>query len=426
MHIDLKLDRLEVRRRNFLKRDEFPYKTTTGSFYDSGDYDGCLDKALAVVKQEDWLGKMEKLRKAGRLVGLGYATAVHSAASNIGYVTLALSPDDRQRANYNPKSGSNDYAHIALDPSGRIRVQIGTAGAGQGHATTAAQIAARELGVRIEDVDVIDSIDTDVTPWTITSGTYASRFSVVVTAAVQRAAVKLNGNLRAIVAHLLGTEPAMLELADGVIKKKGSNQSMSLRQLAGVVQWNRGDFPDGFDVQLHVSESYSAPNIASPDAKDRVNAAVTYGFMADVVLLEIDPKTCVPRVLRYAAVHDVGRAINPQLIRGQVAGGIIHGMGGALYEHCEYDDGGQMLTASLMEYLCPTAVEAPQMTIEHHDSPSPFTLLGSKGVGENCAMSAPAAIASAVEDALRHYNVEIQELPVTPAMIWSKLYSVAA
>ena len=424
--IDLKLDRLEVRRRNFLKRDEFPYKTTTGSFYDSGDYDGCLDKALAVVKQEDWLGKMEKLRKAGRLVGLGYATAVHSAASNIGYVTLALSPDDRQRANYNPKSGSNDYAHIALDPSGRIRVQIGTAGAGQGHATTAAQIAARELGVRIEDVDVIDSIDTDVTPWTITSGTYASRFSVVVTAAVQRAAVKLNGNLRAIVAHLLGTEPAMLELADGVIKKKGSNQSMSLRQLAGVVQWNCGDFPDGFDVQLHVSESYSAPNIASPDAKDRVNAAVTYGFMADVVLLEIDPKTCVPRVLRYAAVHDVGRAINPQLIRGQVAGGIIHGMGGALYEHCEYDDGGQMLTASLMEYLCPTAVEAPQMTIEHHDSPSPFTLLGSKGVGENCAMSAPAAIASAVEDALRHYNVEIQELPVTPAMIWSKLYSVAA
>ena len=191
---DLNLDRLEVRRRNFLKRDEFPYKTTTGSCYDSGDYDGCLDKALAVVKQEDWLGEKEQLRKAGRLVGVGYATAVHSAASNIGYVTLALPPDDRRRANYNPKSGSNDYAHIALDPSGHIRVQIGTAGAGQGHATTAAQVTARELGVRIEDVDVIDSVDTDVTPWTITTGTYASRFSVVVTAAVQRAAVKLNRN----------------------------------------------------------------------------------------------------------------------------------------------------------------------------------------------------------------------------------------
>jgi 2-furoyl-CoA dehydrogenase large subunit len=419
---DLKMNRLEVRRRNFLKRDEFPYKTTTGSHYDSGDYDGCLDQALAAVLKEDWQGEAARLRKTGRLVGIGYATAVHSAASNIGYVTLALPPDDRRRANYNPKSGSSDFAHIALDPSGRIRVQIGTAGAGQGHVTTVAQVAARELGIRIEDVDVIDSIDTDVTPWTITTGTYASRFSVVVAAAVERAAIRLNGNLRAIVAHLLDTDAGNLELAEGVIRKKGSNQSMSLRQLAGVVQWNRGDFPDGFDVQIHVSESYTAPNIGSPDEQNRVNAAVTYGFMADIVMVEIDPKTCVPKVLRYVAVHDVGRAINPQLIRGQVAGGIVQGMGGALYEHCEYDDGGQMLAASFMEYLCPTAVEAPLMTIEHHDSPSPFTLLGTKGVGENCAMSGPAAIASAVEDALQSYNVEIRELPVTPAMIWTKLH----
>ena len=422
---DLKLDRIEVRRRNFLRRNEFPYKTTTGSHYDSGDYDGCLDRALALVQQEDWQGEAERLRKTGRLVGLGYATAVHSAASNIGYVTLALPPDDRRRANYNPKSGSSDYTHIALDPSGRIRVQIGTAGAGQGHATTAAQVAARELGVRIEDVDVIDSIDTDVTPWTITTGTYASRFSVVVAAAVERAAVRLSGNLRAIVAHLFDTDPGDLELAEGMVRKKGSNQSMSLRQLAGAVQWNRGDFPDGLDVQIHVSESYSAPNIGPPDAENRINAAVTYGFMADVVLLEIDPKTCVPKVLRYAAVHDVGRAINSQLIRGQVAGGIVQGMGGALYEQCSYDDGGQMLAASFMEYLCPTAVEAPAMSIEHHDSPSPFTLLGAKGVGENCAMSGPAAIASAVEDALQAHNIEIQELPVTPAMIWTKMYGGA-
>lgn len=422
---ELKMDRIEVRRRNFLKAEEFPYKTTTGSHYDSGDYEGCLDRALAIVKQEDWQGEAERLRARGRMVGIGYATAVHSAASNIGYVTLALPPDDRRRANYNAKSGSNDFAQIALDPSGRIRVQIGTAGAGQGHATTAAQVAARELGVRIEDVDVIDGIDTDVTPWTITTGTYASRFSVIVTAAVERAAVRLNGNLRAIVGHLLSVDAGELEFADGVIRKRGSNQSMTLRQLAGVLQWNRGDFPDGFDAQISVSESYSAPNIGSPDAENRVNAAVTYGFMADIALVEIDPKTCVPHLLRYVAVHDVGRAINPQLIRGQVAGGIVQGMGGALYEHCDYDSGGQTLTASFMDYLCPTAVEAPTMTIAHHDSPSPFTLLGTKGVGENSAMSGPAAIASAVEDALSGFNIEIQELPVTPAMIWKKLEAVA-
>jgi 2-furoyl-CoA dehydrogenase large subunit len=423
---ELGLDRIEVRRRNFLKRHEFPYRTTTGSCYDSGDYDGCLDQALDIIARENWAADQERLRRDGRLAGIGIATAVHSAASNIGYVTLALPPDDRRRANYNPKSGSNDFADVALDPSGRIRVQIGTAGAGQGHVTTVAQIAAREFGVRIADVDVVDSIDTQSTPWTITSGTYASRFSVVVTAAVQRAAAKLGSHLRAAASHLLAVDVHDLELADGLVRVMGaSNRSISLRQIAGALQWNRGDFPIGTDIQLHVSESYSAPNLASPDTENRVNAAVTYGFMADLVLVEIDPKTCIPRVLRYAAVHDVGRPINPQLIRGQVAGGIVQGMGGALYEHCDYDDAGQMLAASFMDYLCPTAVEAPRMAINHHGMPSPVTALGSKGVGENCAMSAPAAIASAVEDALRAYEAEISELPITPALIWRQLNRAA-
>ncbi len=423
---ELNIDRVELRRRNFIGSDEFPYKTTTGSHYDSGDYAGCLDKLLGVLNEEEWRTEQERLRRAGRLVGIGFATAVHSAASNIGYVTLALPPDDRRRANYNPKSGSNDYAHIALDPSGRIRLQIATAGAGQGHATTAAQIAARELGVRIEDVDVIDAIDTDVTPWTITTGTYASRFSVVVTAAVERAAGKLGAHLRKIAGHLLDVDADQLELTDGLVRVKGSNRTMSLRQLAGAVQWNRGDFPHDFDLQIHVSESYSARNLASPDVENRVNAAATYGFMADAVMVEIDPKTCVPRVLRYGAVHDVGRPINAQLIRGQVAGGIIQGIAGALYEHCEYDDNGQMLAASFMEYLCPTAAEAPRMSIGHHDSPSPFSLLGSKGVGENCAMSAPAAIAGAIDDALRQYGLSVDELPVTPEMIWAKINGAKA
>jgi len=418
---ELGLDRIEVRRRNFLKSEEFPYRATTGSHYDSGDYDGCLDRALDITRREDWAAELARLRAQGRLAGIGIATAVHSAASNIGYVTLALPPEDRRRAGYNPKSGTNDFAHMALDPSGRIRVQIGTAGAGQGHGTTAAQIAARALGVRIEDVDVIDAIDTAATAWTITSGTYASRFSVVVAAAVHRAAVALGGRLRAVAAHLLETDPENLELADGLVRVKGANRSLSLRQIAGAVQWNRGDFPDGADIQLDVSESYAAPNLASPDADNRVNAAVTYGFMADLALVEIDPKTFIPRVLRYAAVHDVGRPINPQLIRGQVAGGIVHGMAGALYEHCDYDDSGQMLTASFMDYLCPTAVEAPRMTIDHHGTPSPFSALGTKGAGENSAMSAPAVIASAIDDALRDHGVAIDALPITPASIWKRL-----
>jgi 2-furoyl-CoA dehydrogenase large subunit len=415
------IDRLDVRRRNFLKAEEFPYRTTTGSRYDSGDYHACLDKALQHMRAGGWQALRDELRAQGRFAGIGVATAVHSAASNIGYVTLALSAKERANAGYHAKSGSNDFAQIALDPSGRLRVQIGTAGAGQGHATTAAQIVAREFGVGVRDVDVMDRIDTEVTPWTITTGTYASRFSVVVGGAVQRAATRLGGHLRHIAAGLLETTPDAVEIVDGLLRIKGTNRTLSLRQLAGAAQWNRGDLPGGTDAQLHVSESYSAPNLGPPDEQNRVNAAATYGFMADLALVEIDPLTFVPRILKYIAVHDVGVAINPQLIRGQVAGGIVHGMGGALYEHVDYDESGQMLSASFMDYLCPTAVEAPQMTIDHHGGGSPFTELGTKGCGENSAMSAPAAIASAVDDALAQYGVAIDELPITPPMIWQQV-----
>lgn len=414
------IDRLEVRRRNFLKTAEFPYRTTTGSYYDSGDYDGCLDRALDYLCDENWEKTQDELRAQGRLVGIGFATCVHSAASNIGYVTLALPPEERAKRGYNAKSGTNDFAHIALDPSGRLRVQVGTAGSGQGHATTVAQIVAREFGIGVRDVDVIDRIDTETTPWTITTGTYASRFSVVVGGAVQRAAKKLSANLSLIASHLLDAPVDDLEIAEGVIRVKGANRSLSLRQLAGAAQWNRGDLPSDY-VQLHVSESYGAPNLPSPDAENRVNAAATYGFMADIAMVEIDPLTFVPRVLKYIAVHDVGVAINPQLIRGQIAGGIIHGVGGALYEHLDYDEGGQMLSASFMDYLCPTASEAPQMSIDHHGAQSPFTELGTKGCGENSAMSAPAAVASAVDDALSRYGIAISELPITPPGIWRQV-----
>ena len=140
--------------------------------------------------------------------------------------------------------------------------------------------------------------------------------------------------------------------------------------------------------------------------------------MADLAMVEIDPETYIPRLLKYVAVHDVGVAINPQLVRGQIAGGIVHGMGGALYEHIDYDDDGQMLSASLVDYLCPTAVEAPLMSIGHLDTPSPFSELGSKGCGENSAMSAPAAIASAIDDALAGRKVVVDCLPITPPMLW--------
>lgn len=413
------LDVVEVRRRNFIAADAFPHRTTTGSYYDSGDYAGCLDRVLALAGYDALRAEQARLRKEGRLIGIGLATAVHSAASNIGYVTLALTPEERGDPAYQHKSGTNDAAEMTLDPTGRTRVRIATAGAGQGHATTVAQVTARELGVTPDMVDVVDQIDTATTPWSITTGTYASRFAVAVVGAAARAGRALNARIRAAAAELLKASPEELELVDGYVRVKGqSNRGMSLKRLAGAMQWNRGAFADPAAVSLQVSESYGAPNLQPPDARDRVNAAATYGFMADLAVVEVDPETWIPRVVKYVGVHDVGRAINPQLLRGQITGGIVHGMAGALFEECQYDEQGQMLNASFMDYLCPTASEAPEMVFDHHDSPSPFTEYGAKGCGENSAMSGPPAIASAVEDALRPFGARIDQLPVTPADIW--------
>ena len=415
----LGLDKAEIRLRNFIGANEFPFRTTTGSLYDSGDYAGVLRQTLERAGYAQLREEQARLRQEGRRVGIGLATIIHSAASNIGYVTLALEPEERARPEYQAKSGTNDAAEVALDPSGRIRVRIGTAVAGQGHVTAAAQIAAARLGVRPEIVDVIDQIDTGTTPWSITSGTYASRFAIAVGGAIAAASDRLKSHILEIAGELMEVAPADLELVDGEIHIKGvPDRKLSLRRVAGAAHWNRGVFADPERVCLSVSQSYGAPNLGPPDLQDRVNAAASYGFMADVALVEIEPDTWIPRVLKYVAVHDVGHALNPKLIRGQIAGGIVHGIGGALFEHCAYDDNGQMLNASFMDYLCPTAAEAPQMDIDHADSPSPFTMLGVKGCGENSAMSAPAAIASAIEDALSDRGVTVNELPMTPVAIW--------
>lgn len=415
----LALDPAEIRFRNFIPAAEFPFRTTTGSLYDSGDYRASLIKALDLAKYEAFKAERDQLRRDGRLVGIGIATIIHSAASNIGYVTLSLEAEARAHPNYQAKSGTNDFAELNLDSSGRVRVRIGTACTGQGHATTVTQIVAARLGISPASVDVIDQIDTGTSPWSITSGTYASRFTIAVGGAVASAADKLKAQILTIAGELLEVSPTELDIIDGEIQRRApSNIRLSLRRVAGAAHWNRGAFTDPSKVQLAVSESYGAPNLGPPDLQDRVNAAASYGFMADLALVEVDAKTCVPRVLKYVAVHDVGNALNPKLIRGQIAGGIVHGVGGALYEHCDYDEHGQMLNASFMEYLCPTAVEAPEMIIDHCDVPSPFTVMGVKGCGENSAMSAPAAVAAAIEDALQPYGAQVTALPLTPAAIW--------
>jgi 2-furoyl-CoA dehydrogenase large subunit len=222
--------------------------------------------------------------------------------------------------------------------------------------------------------------------------------------------------------HLLGFDPDLLEIVEGKIRvRKYPDQSVSLARVAGMAHWNPGQLPPGMEPGMKATATFSFPRMAPPDEADRVNSSFTYGFIADVVAVEVLSENGQVKILKYVSVHDSGRIINPLMVEGQVHGSTLHGMAGALFEEFAYDRSGQLLCTTLMDYLCPTASEAPAMEIHHVEHRSPLTTLGSKGCAEGNSETAPVAIANAVADALRPLGVEIDGLPLTPERLWSKL-----
>jgi 2-furoyl-CoA dehydrogenase large subunit len=393
----LGFDPAELARRNLVRAEDFPYRTPSGGLYDSGDYHACLEDALELVRYEERRSKQERARAEGRLLGMGLALVVEPSISNMGYITLAQTAEDRARAL--PKSGNAEGATVIVSPLGGITVRVGTTPQGQGHATVCAQIVADALGVEPRDVEVLTSIDTSTSAWTVASGNYSSRFSGVGAGAVYLAAQKVAAKTQAIKDHL-------------------GDDSLSLRRVAGIAHWNPDALPDGMEPGLHETAFYAAPNLAPPDESDRVASSAAHGFIVDVAVVEVDRETGAATVLDYATVHDAGRLLNPLLADGQVLGGFAHGAGAALFERVVYDEDGNLLTGTFMDYLCPTARDVPPLRIGHRESPSPFTPLGAKGLGEGNTMSVPAAIANAVADAL---GVEHVELPLTPPRVWELL-----
>jgi len=219
--------------------------------------------------------------------------------------------------------------------------------------------------------------------------------------------------------QLLEAEAEDLEMKEGKIYVKGSlDKSMQVRHVAGTAHWNQAALPEGMDVGLYESCLYSMPTSQPPDDLDRVNSSNTYGFIAEAIVVEVDPETGEVKILKWASVHDAGTILNPMLLEGQVMGSCAHGLGGSLYEEWAYDENGQCLTASFQDYLVPTAMEMPKIDIGHVETPSPFTALGSKGAGESSCMSVPAGIGNAIADALAPLGVAINELPISPNKIW--------
>lgn len=413
------LDPAEVRRKNLIPTGAFPYRTPTGGLYDSGDYVAAFDKAIEMAGYADLRREQAQARAEGRLFGVGLAVAVDPSVSNMGYVATALDPQFRAKPEYLPKSGAVDGATVTVDPLGRVTVVMATTPQGQGHQTIVAQIMADELGLTPADVTVVDEMDTFTRFWSISSGTYSSRFGSVGTSAAAMAARKLKAKLVEYGAHLMDVAVADVEFRDGAVRlRAGKGPSYTIKDLAGRAHWNTESLPPGMEPGLQASAVFGFEVAKAVDAGDRVNSSNTYGFIAEVMAVEVDPDTAAIAIRKYVTVHDAGTVINPMIAEGQIYGGALHGLGGALYEELAYDDDGNLLTASFMDYLVPTASEAPKIDIAHIVSPSPLTPLGSKGLGESSSMTVPAVIACAVSDALKPLGVRITELPMSPTRLW--------
>jgi 2-furoyl-CoA dehydrogenase large subunit len=412
----LKMERSEIRFRNFIQPAEFPYDTPSGQTYDSGDYPEMLKKALALVDYEKLKREQAKGRENGRLLGIGIATAVEPGGSNLSYGMLVTGPAQLL-------SGQGEAARVRLETDGTATVFTGGLDSGQGHATALAQIVADELALDVNQISVATTFDSASHPYVMTSGVYSNKFHGHDTVAAIGAARKVRDKLLKRAAAQLEANVEDLELSEGRISVRGApHKGVTIAQVASRAYWSLADEqPDG-EPGLEALYYYSNPLAKHPDEKKRVRVQLGFASAAHVAVVEVDPETFEIKVLRYVIVHDCGRQINPAIVEGQVHGAAAHGIAAALFEEFIYDDNGQLLTTSFMDYLKPTAADLPDLEGDRLETPSPLTPLGTKGVGEGGAVVAPAAIASAVEDALVPLGIRIAALPIVP----SRLFEVVA
>jgi 2-furoyl-CoA dehydrogenase large subunit len=410
----LGIDPAELRRRNFVPADAFPYTAPAGAVLDAGDYDAALAEVLRIADYEGLKQRRDEARRAGRLFGIGFAAGVEPSGSNMAYVSLAQTASDRNRADR--KSGAAASAVISVDPSGQVTLRLCSTPNGQGHATVAAQIVADALGLAPADIDVVTEIDTLTSAWSIASGNYSNRFAAVVVDAIARSAGQVAHKIKLLAAQALEVPAADIELRDGYARVRGqSNKGLPFRKAASRAHWDPAGLPAGVAPGIHETAVVSPPVLGSPDDEDRIASAATFGFVVDLVAVEVDAKTGAIRIEKYASVHDVGTQLNPSIVEGQVHGGFVHGLGAALFEELAYDDAGNFLSGTFADYLCPTAVEVPPLAIGHVETATPVNALGAKGMGDGSSMLTPAAIANAVADALGRDDIT---LPLTMHRVW--------
>jgi CO/xanthine dehydrogenase Mo-binding subunit len=408
----LGMDRAEIRRKNFIRPEQFPYKIPTGNIYDSGNYEGVLDKALKLVDYEYWVGERERARQEGRYLGIGIVTAQErSVFSSTEFWFWFDQPSF-------PVTSSPESATITIDPTGKFVVTLHSlAFWGNSPETVVTQVVAEEFDVDPSDIVVTYADSQHALPGT---GPGGSRFTVMVTGALVGASARLKEKIKKIAAHELEVSPDDLEFSEGKVRVKGSpDRALTLDQIALKAYMFRLDLPEDIESGLEASYTYDHPYTTLPSA-DRKDLGVFYPFVGHachIAVVEVDPETGQFTYHKYAAVHDCGTVVNPMTLHGHITGGAVQGLGTALFEEYVYDESGQMLTASFMDYLVPTAMDVPRFDIDHQETPSPYTPYGIKGGGEGGRMMSPGAITAALEDALEPFGVRITELPITPSKI---------
>jgi carbon-monoxide dehydrogenase large subunit len=388
---ELKMDPADLRMKNFIPANRFPYKSVLGWEYDSGNYEGALRKAMDNIGYPALRKEQAEKRKRGELMGIGISsfTEIVGAGPSKQFDILGIK--------------MFDSCEIRVHPTGKATARFGTKSQGQGHETTYAQIVAEELGIPAAHVEVEEG-DTDTAPYGL--GTYASRSTPTAGAAGAIAARKIRDKARKIAAHLLEVSEEDLVWEPGKFSVKGAPQkTKTIQEIALAAYTNH---PPGMEAGLEAVNYYDPPNL-------------TFPFGSYIAVVDIDRGTGVVSLRRFMAVDDCGNIINPMIVEGQVHGGLTMGMAPALFEEISYDESGNIQGGSFMDYLLPTAVETPKWETDKTVTPSPHHPLGAKGIGESATVGAPPAIANAVVDALAHLGVRHIDIPITPEKVWNIL-----
>ena len=412
---ELHIDRVEIRLRNFIQPDQFPYEIPTGATYDSGNYPAVMHKILELSGYDRMESLKAEARQRGKLLGVGVATCIEPSAGAGSVFNLFQNPN---------MIGGGDVGEgvrLHVDVNGNVTAAIGFQSAGQGHETTVTQLVCESLQVEPDRVMVVRADSTGGVPSVATTG---SRMHLMMGAAVLGAAAKIKDKMVSIAAQAMGVEPGMVELRDGqFIAKLLPGVQLSFDEVAGIA-YRRADLrPANMEPALVETYVYRTPKSGERESNWRDGAFRTRGytsfaFAAHLPIVEVDPETFDIRFQNYYIVHDCGVQINPQIVEGLVYGGTMRGIDAALLSEYAYSDNGQLQSQTFMDYLLASAMEVPSFTMDDLCTPAPGHPLGAKGAGEGGYMTAPAAIISAIEDALSDYGVYLTSIPMTPTRLY--------